>query len=306
MLRLKHILTALFLVSFGVLGCDKFLPTKPKPKPPIASSTAAQPPVVKGTVIAKVNNFAITLEDLNEEIASYNSMVPEDKPELKITARQGKIDYLRNQMVRKMFLYQEALDRGLDKKEEVIAALEKTKQDLLVLELVRQEAEKAEVSSKEIEEYYERYKEELKEPEERRIREIGVVTEQEARDVLIQLLQGADFEALAKEKSKLKSASSGGDLGFMVRKKRSAQFDDAAFASTLETGKTSNIFKDTDGYYYILKLETKRGGKEKALTAMWDDIKRGLTYLKQQQRIDDLVAKLARDAKIEISDAEIK
>jgi parvulin-like peptidyl-prolyl isomerase len=137
------------------------------------------------------------------------------------------------------------------------------------------------------------------------VREIVVPTEQEARDILIQLLQGADFANLAKEKSKSVSAKDGGDLGIIQKGKRFSQFDEAAFSDSLEAGKISNIFKGPDGYY-ILKLESRSGGQQKSLSEMWDDIKRGLTFLKQQQRIEDLVGKLSGKAKLEYYEGEIK
>jgi len=208
-------------------------------------------------------------------------------------------------MVRRALLYQEALDRGLDRNETVLRVLEKNKRDLLVVELIREEVDKIEVSSKEIEDYYNAYKEQLKEPEERNIREIVVPTEQEAKDILIQLLQGADFATKALERSKSSSAKDGGDLGFIQKGKKSLQFDAVAFSDSLEVGKISSIFKGPDGYY-IVKLEAKRGGKQKSLSEMWDDIKRGLTFLKQQDRIDNLVSKLSREARLEFYEGEIK
>ena len=202
-------------------------------------------------------------------------------------------------------LYQEASNRGLDRKEEILQALEKTRQDLLVMELIRKEAEKVEVSSKEIEDYYNNYKDQLKEPEERQLREIMVPSEQDAKDILIQLLQGIDFATLAKDRSKAPSAKDAGDLGFIKKGQKSAQFDAIVFSDTLEPGKISSIFKGPEGYY-IVKLEAKRGGKQKSLTEMWDDIKRGLTFLKQQKKIEDLIGKLSRDAKLEFYEGEIK
>jgi len=289
----------LFILSL-LIGCDKIGLSKPKFKEAFTPST-----VVKGTVIAKVNNQPITLEDLDKEVEAYNSMVPADKPESKITTRDKKIDYLKNEMVRRTLLYQEALNRGLDRNETIIQALEKTKQDLLVMELVRKEAEKVEVSSKEIEDYYNNYKDQLKEPEERQVREIVVGSEQEAKDILIQLLQGTDFNTLAKDRSKSASAKDAGDLGFIKKGQKSAQFDAVAFSDSLDVGKISNIFKCPDGYY-IIKLEAKRGGKQKSLNEMWDDIKRGLTFLKQQKKIEDLLGKLSRDSKLEFYEGEIK
>lgn len=290
---------SLFLVF---AGCDKLgFSKKPKEQP----KDSVQPVQVKGVLIARVNNYPVTLEDLTQEIEAYNSVVPTDKPELKITTREQKVNYLKNEVVRRILLYQAAQAKGIDRKDDIIKALEKTKQDLLVMELVRQEAEKIEVSSSEIEDYYNTYKEQLKEPEERQIKEIVVSTEQEAKDILIQLLQGADFATLAQERSKASSAKEGGDLGFIQKGKKSAQFDNAAFSDTIDVGKISNIFKGPEGYY-ILKIEGKRGGKQKPLSELWDDIKRGLTFLKQQQKIEGLISNLSKEAKLEIYEGEVK
>ena len=291
-----------FTLSF-LIGCDKldFL----NPKKPVKETKATSGAAVKGVVIAEINNAPVTLEELDQDIAAYNSIVPQDKPEEKIATREQKINYLKNELVRRILLYQEALSRGLDRKEDLIKVLEKTKQDLLVVELIKQEAEKIDVSSAEIEEYYNTYKDQLKEPEERQIREIVVATETEATSILVQLLQGADFAALAKDRSISASKKNSGDLGFIKKGKKPTQFDNVAFSDTLDVGRISNVFKGPDGYY-ILKLEAKRGGKQKSLSEMWDDIKRGLTFLKQQQKIDDLVGKLSRNAKLEFYESQIK
>ena len=285
-----------------ILGCDK-IPGMSGRKMELKLPVQTVQP--KGPIVAKVNNIPIGLDDFNQEIEIYNANVPTEKPELKITTREQKINYLRNEIVRRTLLYQEALDKGLDRNEDVIKALEKTKMDLLVLQLIKDITQKVDVSSKEIEDYYNTYKEQLKEPEERQIREIVVATEQDAKDITILLLQGSDFTSLAKERSISASAKNGGDLGFIKKGKKSAQFDAVAFSDSLEPGKISNIFKGPDGYY-IIKLELKHGGKQKPLAEMWDDIKRGLTFLKQQQVVEDLIGKLSREAKIEINEGEIK
>ena len=298
---IKMIFVVLFLTS--IFGCEKF-PFFQAKKSVSKKEIKSQIPV-KGTVIAKVNDLVVTLEDLNQEIERYNTIVSESRPELKIDTRDKKIDYLKNELIRRLLLYQEALDRGLENNEDVLKALEKTKQDLLVMQLIKEETEKIEVSSKEIEDYYNLYKEQLKEPEERNVREIMVPTEAEAKDILIQLLQGQDFATLAKQYSRAPSAKDGGDLGFITKGKKFPQFDEVAFSDVLEVGKISNIFKGPDGYY-IIKLEAKRGGKQRSLSEMWDDIKRVLTFVKQQQKIDELISKLSTKAKIEIHESEIK
>jgi len=296
------LITGLFLSS--ILGCDKLnIASSAKKEVKVTSAASIIQP--KGTIIAKVNNIPIGLDDFNEEINNYNDSVPDDRPELKITSKEKKVDYLRNEVIRRILIYQDALDKGLDRNEDVRQAVEKTRRDLLVMEDVKQITQNIDVSSKEVEDYYNTYKEQLKEPEERQISEIVVGSEQEAKDILIQLLQGADFATVAKNNSKSSSAKDGGNLGFIQRGKKSEQFDAAAFSDSLEVGKISSVFKTPDGYS-IVKLEAQRGGKQKPLSEMWDDIKRGLVFLKQQQAIDDLIGKLSRDAKIEVYEGEIK
>jgi parvulin-like peptidyl-prolyl isomerase len=292
------------LLFSGILGCDKLNPAAQKKA---EVKTFVLPSIIepKGPIVAKVNNISIGLEDLNEDIALYNANVPAERPELKIVTKEQKVNYLKNEVIRRALIYQHALDKGLERSDEVRQAVEKNKRDLMVLQDIKDITKSITVTSKEVEDYYNTYKEQLKEPEERQVSEIVVGSEQDARDILIQLLQGGDFVALAKNNSKSASAKDGGNLGFVKKGKKSAQFDAAAFSDSLDTGKISSIFKTSDGYN-IVKLEAARGGKQKPLSEMWDDINRGLVFLRQQQAIEELIGKLSRDAKIEVSEGEIK
>jgi peptidyl-prolyl cis-trans isomerase C len=287
----------------GILGCDKLAGFTQGKK--IKTEIPAEVMQVKGPLVAKVNNIPIGLDDFNQEIEIYNANLPADGSETKITTREQKINYLKNEVVRRTLLYQNALDKGLDRNEDVSKTLEKTKMQLLVMELIRQSAQKIDVSSKEIEDYYNTYKEQFKEPEERQIQEIVVANEAEAKDMLIQLLQGADFSALAKANSIAPTAKEDGEIGFIKKGKKSVQFDAVAFGDSLQVGKMSSIFQVPEGYT-IIKLQAKRGGKQRLLSEMWEDIKKGLTFLKQQQAIEELIGKLSRDAKIEVYEGEIK
>ena len=296
---------ALCFLSVGILGCDKFnLAAKKKveAKQPVTATYVIEP---KGPIVARVNNVSIGLDDLNEDIELFNANVPAERPELKIVTKEQKVNYLKNEVIRRTLLYQHARDKGLERSEAVQQAIEKNKRDLMVLQDVQDVTKGITATSKEVEDYYNTYKEQLKEPEERQISEIVVGSEQEARDILIQLLQGGDFATIAKNNSKSSSAKDGGSLGFVKKGKKSTQFDGVAFSDSLDVGKISNIFKVPEGYS-IIKLEAKRGGKQKPLSEMWDDINRGLVFIKQQQAVEELIGKLSRDAKIEVTEGEIK
>ena len=243
---MNRLVLLLALVSFmfcGLSGCGKNNASDSDQSAGSKEATAFQLSA-KGQVVARVNNFSIGLDDLNQEIEVYNSMVPAGSPELKISTREKKIDYLSNEMIRRTLLYQAALDRKLYKEQDFINALEKSKLDLLVIELVKQEAQNVDVTSKEIEDYYNVYKDQLKGSEEINIREIVVPSENEAKDIFVELLKGEDFASLARSRSKSKSANVNGNLGFIPKEKLFKEM--ANIASALPVGQISGVFKGPD------------------------------------------------------------
>lgn len=301
----KILMTLVFLITLS--GCENIPFLKPKPIKPAQT----QPPV-GAIIVAKVGNFYVTSDDLNKEVESFNALVTtQGIPQNKIDTRDKKISYLRNEIVRKYILYQEGLDRGLDKREVIVRALENAKISLLVTELLREEIEKISVSSKEIEDFYNQNKDLLREPEQRRIFEIVTPSEADAKQVYIELLRGQDFATLAKQYSKATSANNGGDLGFIALEpdpKKRIRFDkfyEVAFAPSLEAGSISSIFKGPDGFY-IIKLESIKKPEAKSLSELWDNIKSWLLFEKQQKAIADLAGKLSGETKIEIYEGKVE
>lgn len=301
------------LFSIFLIGCDKINFFNPKK----ASTGIATPAAitVQGTVIAKVNNLAITLEELNRYIDIYNAslelrqdLTPEQKKAAKIDTREKKIDYLKTLLIRQAVFYQAALDRGLDRKEEIVQILERYRIAVLAQEMQNEIIKNLDVSSAEIEEAYKNNKNLFREPETRRVREIVTRTEEEARQILIELLQGADFISLAKTRSIADSGKNGGDLGYVKKGDRQEQFpafDDMVFSPALQQGAISSVFKGPQGYY-IVKIEEIKEGKQVSLSEAWDTLKALLLARKQQEELDKFYSQLSRDAKIEIYEGEIK
>ncbi|MBL7092220.1 MAG: peptidylprolyl isomerase, partial [Candidatus Omnitrophica bacterium] len=179
---------------------------------------------VEGTALASVNGRLITLEDFNGRIQAYNDEIqasadiPDSvKSNYLIETVEDKKRLLEG-MVERELIVAEALERRLDKDTELRKAIKALEEQLLFAKMVEVEKAKVDVTTKEAENYYELYKDVFTVSGERRASMIVVPTEAKAKEILIALLQGGDFAALARLNSTDKSAGQGGDIGFIVQK----------------------------------------------------------------------------------------
>ena len=91
--------------------------------------------------------------------------------------------------------------------------------------------------------------------EEVRARHILVETEDEAKAILASSRGGADFAALAKEKSKDPGGADGGDLGYFTKDQMVPEFSEVAFK--MDRASCPNPVKTQFGWH-IIKVEDKR------------------------------------------------
>lgn len=89
-----------------------------------------------------------------------------------------------------------------------------------------------------------------------RARHIVVTTEAEAKKIIAELNDGADFATLAKEKSIGPSAQKGGNLGYFTKQKMVPEFAKAAFA--LDIGQISKTPIHTQYGWHVIKVEDRR------------------------------------------------
>ncbi|MDD5019665.1 MAG: peptidyl-prolyl cis-trans isomerase [Candidatus Omnitrophica bacterium] len=304
MLRKSGILLTLLAAVVLFAGCDQIkgmFQTSLGSKT-ATSSAVAQPgsQPVYGTVLAKVNGETITLESFDEKIKNLEAL----SPEIKINTPEAKKNYL-NDLITQELIYQEARSRGIEKQKDVKEAMEEFRKGVMARQLIVDETKGIAVEPTEIEAFYGQYKQAFAAPRQVHARQIVVSSEQAAKDILIQLLQGGDFAALAKERSIDATASKGGDMGAINAAEQFDKFNEVT--ATLDAGEVSPIFKGPKGYY-IVKVDEVTGGQVPQLTDMmaetnmtvYDQIKNGLLQQKQAQRIQDLTDRLRREAKIEI------
>ncbi len=158
--------------------------------------------------------------------------------------------------------------------------------------------DKVKVTSAEIRKYFDDNKTKLATPENLRLKHILLSSEQEAKDLLLALKVGADFDLLAKEKS-LDAASKdkGGDLGIFAMGMLAPEIEKKAFV--LKNGE-SDIVKSDQGFHLIKVLERKP-----AKASVWDKdtqgiIEKFLTQAKLNQEYPKYIQELRAKADIKI------
>jgi peptidyl-prolyl cis-trans isomerase C len=202
----------------------------------------------KDPVVARANGVDIRESDLafaEEEIGGNMPSIPPEQ----------KRDYLINYLVDVIVLSQAAEKQKLDDRPEVKHRLA-FDHNRLLMEALLQDAGKAALSDEAEHKLYDEAIKQVKAEEEVHARHILVVSEDEAKAILAQLKGGADFIALAKEKSKDPgSAESGGDLGYFTKEQMVPEFAEVAFK--LGKGQLSDPVKTQFGWH-IIKLEDRR------------------------------------------------
>lgn len=129
---------------------------------------------------------------------------------------------------------------------------------------------------------------------------ILVETEEEARDIIRQLGEGADFGELAKAHSSDGSAQNGGDLGFFGPGRMVPEFESAAFA--LDVGGHSQEPVKSQFGFHVIKLTDKRPQQPPA----FEQVERQIRSLLLREKYFAEIADLRKAAEVEISDPALK
>lgn len=110
----------------------------------------------------------------------------------------------------------------------------------------------ATVDDEQIQQFYDQY---IADSWQVRASHILVDTEEEAKEILKQLQDGADFAEVAKEKGTDGTKETGGDLGFFGKGQMIGEFEEAARA--LKVDELSDVVKTEFGYHLIKKTDEK-------------------------------------------------
>lgn len=182
--------------------------------------------------------------------------------------------------------------------EQAGSSLSQVRSDLgeeLVREKLVVSARGIKVVDAEVKKAFDENKEKLGSPEAVHLRHILVRTEPEAKEIVAKIKAGADFKALAREKSLAASGkAAGGDYGFVARGMLPAEIDEAAFA--MKAGELK-VIPGPRGQHVLQALDI-RPAKIAVLADVKDDLREMLLAEKIKKEAPNYLQEMRRKAEI--------
>ena len=256
-----------------------------------AESSAPKPPTIEqlsAQTLVTVNGEKVTGEMfgiyLNDRV--QKSPGAKNSPELQNQAI--------NELVNILLLSQAATSEGLDKRPDVVTALDLQHKQLLSRLALREYAVNNEPSEEDLKKAYDELVAK-QEGEEYKARHILVKTEDEAKKLIEELNNGADFTELAKKHSTGPTGKNGGDLGWFDAGQMVKPFSDAV--KGMEVGSVSSTPVKTQFGWHVIKLEEKRAKQPPT----FESVKNKLHADAQRQSLGNYVNKLRDQAQVDVN-----
>lgn len=281
---MKHKLIVAALVAVPTLawaqGAAKDS-AKGAPPAPAAKGAAAS----SGETIAKVNGVAVPKSRLD---FMMQQQAQRGGPDNEQTRAQ-----VRDELVNREIVAQEAARAGLAKSPEVQMQLDLARQEILVGAYLREYVRKNPVSDADIQKEYDRAKTQTG-SREYKARHILVESEDQAKDLISQLKKGAKFDELATRNTKdTGTKERGGDLDWNVPGVFDKQFSEAMVK--LDKGKFTDAPVRTRFGYHIIQLDDVRDVKFPSFAEVKPRIQQQLV----QGKVEEMVRGLRAKAKVE-------
>jgi peptidyl-prolyl cis-trans isomerase C len=287
------------VVAFaGVSGCKK----GGKGKPGAASPQA-------GEIVAKVDDAAITVGDVQERINKQSPFV-----RAKYTTPDKKKEFL-DSLIRFEVLANEAERRGYDKDPEVMRVMKQQMISKFLQKDFESKLKVEDVPDAEVEKYYAEHPTEFNQKDEVRVSEILVKDKSKADKALAEAkalpkgsATGADQKGfrdlVTKYSEDEESKARGGDLSFFDKDTTKVQkpIVDASF-KLADVGDVASV--KTEKGWAVVRLAQKRPGFNRPLAEVKRQIQQRLFRDLRSKSMDNFVADLKKKSKIEVREENL-
>lgn len=277
---MKHTLPRLTaLLVAGLLLQAPLYAQEAKPAAKPAAKSAGKP-----GVIATVNGVAIPVARAEALLHSQLAQGQQDSEQLRAAVR--------NDLITREMLSQASKRKGFDKKPEVQAQFELSRQGILVNAYLQDFVASNPVKDEAVKSEYDAIVKAMGDKE-YKARHILVEKEDEAKSIVARLQKGEKFEELAKLSKDPGNKDRGGDLGWSHPGGYVKPFADALVA--LEKGKFSANPVKTEFGWHVIQLDDVRELKHPPL----DEVKPQIQQRLQQQVLEKHIADLRAKTKVE-------
>ena len=253
------------------------------------------PPPEEG-VLALVNGRQITQTEFD---ARWGELAEATKARYQ---REGGKRVFLDELITKELLMQEARKLGLDQSDAIRDRAQRYKEQLILDELLKDRIKaKVELTSEELDAFYEQHSHELLTPLKVRVSQMLLPNISAAKDLEKQVNQGGHFAQFAQRYSiDEKSKAKGGDLGPYRKDLVVPEVD--AVIHTLKPGFISAPIKTEAGYYHVMTTPLDKEIIE-AYVAVRERLRQELLNEKRRKRFGGVIADIRAKATIRLADA---
>lgn len=249
----------------------------------IAGAIVSAPALAQGKAFATVNGQAIPQSVYDAFVAEQKAQGTPDTPELQNAVKE--------ELIRREILSQEAKKKGLDKKGNIQGQVELAKQAVLIRAYLSDYVSAHPITEAQLRAEYDVIKANLGSTE-YKARHILVADEEEAKGIIAKLDKGEKFSELAKVSKDPGSKDKGGELGWSSPNSYVKPFGEAL--GKLKKGEYTKAPVKSDFGYHVIMLEDSRP----ASPPPFEQVKPQLQQRAAQQQVEQLVKELRAKAKV--------
>lgn len=236
-----------------------------------------------GKAVASVNGQAVPQYLYDAFAAEQKAQGAPDSPELQ--------NAIKEELIRREILTQEAKKKGLDKKPEIIGQMELARQAVLIRAFLADYVRANPISDDKLKKDYETIKSQLGSTE-YKARHVLVEKEDDAKAIIAKLDKGEKISDLAKQSKDPGSKDNGGELGWSSPSSYVKPFAEAL--QKLKKGEYTKQPVKTEFGYHVIQLDDTRPLNPPP----FEQVKPQLQQRASQQQVEQLVKDLRAKAKV--------
>jgi parvulin-like peptidyl-prolyl isomerase len=210
-----------------------------------------------------------------------------------------------NSWIERKLIDEEALGRHYEKQPDLWSALDRYENELLKITFIRRIIQpQVKVTDEALKEYFTTHQKDYMKPARYRVQLITAKTEEDAKEIMNNLQNGADFSWVAKRKSVDASAPDGGERGWITKAELPKQARE--IIDTMNAGDISPIINAGENAYLIYKLQDKHKEEVEDFDKVREPVFQAFFNEQMNVLLEKYLTQLKTGARIKVYDKEIK